>query len=85
MDIPLRKLGVLSKRKHIKKPAAYAFKAHTDYTLTLSGRSKRFNVDRIILHHKSETVDFHTIDSFKESKAVHVDIQVKEKPILQAE
>jgi len=35
-------------RDHEKWPALYNFKAGETYTLTLSGRSQRFRVDRIV-------------------------------------
>lgn len=36
-----------------KFPAIYQFKAGETYTLTISGRSKNFNIDRFILVHES--------------------------------
>lgn len=42
---------IKSKRRSLKKPALYQFKKGETYTLIISGRSKRFNIDRIILHH----------------------------------
>jgi hypothetical protein len=35
------------------KPAIYNFKAGETYTLTISGRSQRYNLDRIVLRHSS--------------------------------
>lgn len=39
--------------KHKKWPAVYKLKAGEEYTLIISGRSQRFNMDRIIFKHKS--------------------------------
>jgi hypothetical protein len=38
--------------QHKKWPAVYQFKAGEKYTLIVSGRSRRFNMDRIIFKHK---------------------------------
>jgi len=40
-------------RDHNKRFARYAFKAGEIYTLVLSGRSQRFNVDRIVIYERS--------------------------------
>lgn len=38
---------------HVKYQAVYKLKAGEEYLLTISGRSQRFNLDRIILSHSS--------------------------------
>jgi hypothetical protein len=40
------------------KPPIYVFKANETYTLTISGRSQRFNIDRIVLRLSSVTPAF---------------------------
>jgi len=39
--------------KHKKWPAEYRLEAGEEYTLIISGRSQRFNMDRIVFKHKS--------------------------------
>ncbi|MEO0796705.1 MAG: hypothetical protein AAFX93_16170 [Verrucomicrobiota bacterium] len=39
--------------KAVKRQPVYELKAGRKYTLYISGRSQRFNMDRIILHHES--------------------------------
>ncbi len=39
--------------KHKKWPAVYTLKTGEKYTLVISGRSQRFNMDRIVFKHKS--------------------------------
>lgn len=39
--------------KHKKWPAVYTLKAGEEYTLVISGRSQRFNMDRIVFKHNS--------------------------------
>ncbi|MEM9081600.1 MAG: sulfatase [Verrucomicrobiota bacterium] len=53
LDINFKKLGIPNKQKHLKAPAVYEFQGGETYTLVVSGRSQRFNLDRIVLHHES--------------------------------
>ncbi len=41
---------------HKKFPAIYQLKSGETYTLTISGRSKNFNIDRFLLVHESENL-----------------------------
>ena len=51
-------------------PAKYVFKAGETYTLTISGRSQRFNIDRIVLFHSDITRDWDLLINSPESKRV---------------
>ncbi len=44
-------------RQHKKYPPVYKLKAGERYTLTISGRSQRFNMDRIVFKHVSVADD----------------------------
>ena len=44
-------------RNHKKYPPLYMLKAGEKYTLTISGRSQRFNMDRIIFKHESVSAE----------------------------
>ena len=67
LDVNLKKPGIQGKKKHLKKPAVYEFKAGETYTLTVSGRSKRFNLDRVVLSHESEKVNQSKLATLPES------------------
>ena len=51
-------------------PAKYVFKAGQTYTLTVSGRSQRFNIDRFVLHHSDITRDWDLFIKSPESQRV---------------
>lgn len=52
---------------HKKFPALYQLKEGETYTLTISGRSKNFNIDRILLVHEDESLRKVQQDNPKES------------------
>lgn len=56
---------------HSEEPI-YNFKAGETYTLTISDRSTRFNIDRIFLHHDSTNLPLSKMASLPESSLVNI-------------
>lgn len=65
LDINTRKFGI--DKRHLRRQAVYEFKQGETYTLTVSGRSKRFNLDRLVLSHESRKVTPSALASLPES------------------
>jgi len=62
--------GSLDSEEADHTPAKYIFKAGETYTLTISGRSQRFNIDRIVLFHSDITRDWDHFINSPESQRV---------------
>ena len=62
--------GNLDSEEADHTPANYIFKAGETYTLTISGRSQRFNIDRIVLYHSDITRDWDLFINSPESQRV---------------
>lgn len=56
LDIHAKKFKIESKRRSLKKAALYELKEGEVYRLVVSGRSQRFNLDRIVISHESNEI-----------------------------
>ena len=57
-------------RKHKRRVPLYNLKANEVYKMTISGRSQRFNMDRIVLYHESVDVEEATNPQAEASETV---------------
>lgn len=73
LDIHLKKFQFDSKRRSLKKPAFYEFKEGEVYALIVSGRSQRFNLDRIVISHESNEIEPGQLAALQESESQHVE------------
>lgn len=61
------------KKKAHLKDAVYEFKAGETYTLVVSGRSTRFNLDRLVLFHEKHEVKLRDLQTLPESASTKVE------------
>ncbi|MDF7824818.1 DUF5060 domain-containing protein [Pontiellaceae bacterium B12227] len=73
LDVSYKKLGL--GKGHKKKPAVYDFKAGEIYTFIISGRSVRYNLDRMVFSHEDVEVTMKQLGTLPESGRTPVAVE----------